>query len=701
MSLEYALLTLTLTLFPLFAWTQVDTLDIGEDDINTTIEDLIINTETDDQVDFTYLTDFLSDLRLRPLNLNKASAEQLKALPGMDDLKVAALLKHIQEFGELVSIYELQLVPGFTPEVFDQIKAYISISSGREDRRGPPPRVLLQGMKGDIMQRFVFLAEPQRGYSPKEDSSDTRYAGPAYQAYTRIRMNYYPNFSFALTAEKDRGEPWRWDPQNQFYGYDFTSGHVMIREYGKIKRLVVGDYTIESGQGLVLSRGLGFGKGAAVIRATKMPDRGIRPYSSVNENQFFRGAATTLGFGKLELTSFYSRNRFDGSVQERDTLTEEAELVSSLQLGGLHRTPSELANRRSIRETAYGGQLAYRNRKLKIGITQLWQQFGASIDRPVNAYNQFDFRGDRNHVSSLDFDWIWSNFNFFGEVARSHSGGMAATAGLMASLAPTMDISLVARSFDPDFHSFKGYAFAERPTALRNEQGVYLGVRIQPSYRWTLSGYFDQYYYKWNKFGAGYPSKGYEYLFQLEYRPNRGSAFQFRFRSDNKESNGNLLYESVQGQQLQYLAASHRLQLRLQYATTIDRKLTLRTRLEFSRFTEEEDLEVGFLLYQDLAWKPTYNWRFTARYAIFDAPDYDARIYAYENDVLGFFSIPAYYRTGSRYYLIVYRKLGRKWEFWGRLAQSRFRDTRSIGSGLERIEGDRRTEVKLQLRFKF
>jgi len=688
-------------LFPTLSWAQIDSLEVNEDELIPTIEDIISNTETDDQVDFTYLTDYLSDLRLRPLNLNKATSDQLKALPGMDELKVSALMNHIEQFGDLASIYELQAVAGFSPDVFDQIKPYISISSGREDRRGPPPKVLIGGMKGDITQRVVFLVEPQKGYSPKEDSSDTRYAGPAYQTYTRIRMNYYPNFSFALTAEKDRGEPWRWDPQNQFYGYDFTSGHIMIREYGKIKRLVVGDYTLESGQGLVLSRGLGFGKGATVIRSTKMPDRGIRPYSSVNENQFLRGAATTLGFGKVEVTSFFSRNRFDGSVQARDTLTEAAEIVGSIQLGGLHRTPSELANRKAIGETAFGGQLVYRKRKLKIGVTQLWQQFDARIDRPVNAYNQFDFRGDRNHVTSIDFDLILSNFNIFGEVARSRSGGIAATSGLMASLAPTMDVSLVARRFERDFHSFKGYAFAERPTALRNEQGLYLGVRIKPNYNWTVSGYFDQYYFDWNKSGVGYPSKGYEYLVQMDYRPNRGSNFYIRFRSDNKESNGRLLYESVQGQQLQYLTASRKLQLRFHYSTTFERKLTLRTRLELSHYTKEAEIEKGFLLYQDLAWKPTFSWRFTARYAIFDAPDYDARIYAYENDVLGFFSIPAYYRTGSRFYFMAYRKLGRKWEFWGRLAQSRFRDLRSIGSGLEKIEGDRRTEIKLQVRYKF
>ncbi len=688
-------------LLPVWALGQIDSLDNEEYDLIPTIEDLISNTETDDQVDFTYLTDYLADLRLRPLNLNKATPDQLKTLPGMDDLLVSSLMNHIQQFGELVSIYELQAVPGFSPDIFDQIKAYISISSGREDQRGPPPRQLWEGMKGDVTQRVVFLLEQQKGYSPKEDSTDRRYLGPGYQAYTRIRFNYYPNFSFAVTAEKDRGEAWLWDPQRQYYGYDFTSGHIMIREYGKIKRLVIGDYTMESGQGLLLSRGLGFGKGAEVIRSVKMPDRGIRPYSSVNENTFLRGAAATLGFGKIEISPFFSRNRLDASVQARDTLTEEAEIVGSIQLGGLHRTESELANRKAIGETAFGGKLVYQERRFKVGFTHYWQYFDARLERSLNAYNQFDFQGDKNYLSSVDFDWMISNVNLFGEFARSRSGGLAATGGLMAALAPTLDISLVARRFEKDFHSFKGYAFAERPTALRNEQGIYLGIRVKPNYNWTISGYFDQYYFDWNKFGVGYPSKGYEYLLQMDFRPSRYSNFYVRFRSDNKESNGSSLFDEPFAPELQYLAASRKLQLRFHYSTTIDRKLGLRTRLEFSHYTKEDESQRGFLLYQDLSWKPAFSWRFTMRYAIFDAPDYDARIYAYENDVLGFFSIPAYYRTGSRYYFMLNKKLGRKWEFWARIAQSRYRDIRSIGSGLEEIAGDRRTEVKLQLRFKF
>ena len=49
-----------------------------------------------------------------------------------------------------------------------------------------------------------------------DTSLSSRYAGPAYAAYSRLRLRYGQYVSVAITAERDRGEAWRWDPKNQF-----------------------------------------------------------------------------------------------------------------------------------------------------------------------------------------------------------------------------------------------------------------------------------------------------------------------------------------------------------------------------------------------------------------------------------------------------------------------------------------------------
>ena len=86
--------------------------------------------------------------------------------------------------------------------------------------------------------------------------------------------------------------------------------------------------------------------------------------------------------------------------------------------------------------------------------------------------------------------------------------------------------------------------------------------------------------------------------------------------------------------------------------------------------------------------------------ALFDTEGNENRQYAYERDVLYAFSIPAYSGRGIRNYLLVQYRMSRKVDIWARIARSTFYDRNEIGTGLETIEDDRRTEVKLQLRYK-
>lgn len=707
---------------------QVDTLKKSSfpesDEFQQSIEDLLQNIDSEDQVDYSYLTDELQVYLDKPLNLNIASREALLYLPGIDDILISRLQEHIARFGPLASVYELQTIQGFSPIKIRQLLPFITVqelgikntANTNQHSKGPSLGEVKRNLKFEFIQRMVWIGEEQKGYTDPDTSfkpiydenanqigTDTslssRYLGSPYRVYSRLQARYSPYVSFALVGEKDAGEQFIWDKANRIRGYDFLSGHIAIQNYGRLKKLVIGDYNLQYGQGLVLSRGLGFGKGAQVINNVKMPSKGINPYRSVNENQFMRGAAATYALGNWYLSGFYSNQFVDANVQARDTLNEEALLASSLQTSGFHRTSSELENRKSVREEIMGARLAYKNNKLRLGITHYFQNFGSAIIPAPTPYNTFAFSGEDNRVSGLDVDWVYKNFNFFGEVAMSKSGGMGAVAGFMSSLSNKVDFSLLARKFDKDFHSSKAYAFAERPTAVQNEAGLYMGVKILLSPRWTFNTYVDQFYFPTNKFRAYFPSRGWEYMGQLEYKPSRGTLFYARFRTDNQEQN---VDRSEAVSQVNYLVPFQRDQFRLHFQTAINRDITYKSRLEYSRVYEDNSFRgKGLLFYQDIVWRFGFKWRISARYAIFDIPLSDARIYAYENDVLGFFSIPAYRGTGNRYYLILNSKLSRSWEFWARVAQTHFKDQNQIGSGLESIQGNTRTELKLQVRWKF
>ncbi|MEM7037427.1 MAG: hypothetical protein AAF570_10640, partial [Bacteroidota bacterium] len=357
----------------------------------------------------------------------------------------------------------------------------------------------------------------------------------------------------------------------------------------------------------------------------------------------------------------------------------------------------------ALLETIYGGRVEYKKRWLNVGATHYFQQFGADIQAGTDDYNQYNFQGDLNYLTGLDFDVTVRNFNFFGEVGRSALGGTGMILGALGSLHRKVDVAIQFRNFDRDFHAFRGYIFGERPTAVQNERGVYLGMKIMPTPKWTFSTYFDQFVFPWHKFNTAFPSRGHEFLAQLQYRPSRKLSMYVRWRADSKEINARELDE---GQQVEVLVPTQRNGLRLHLQYKPHRTLAVRSRVEKSWFRRGhldalEEQHGGIIAYQDVSWKIGWKWKITARYAVFDTPDFDSRIYAFENDVLGFFSIPAYSGVGSRYYAIINYKPVKGVEFWARWARTKFYYDDVIGSGLNEIQGDTRTEIKLQMRLSF
>jgi len=679
--------------------------------IDQIIEDAMTDMESEDETDWTVFTDQLEDFRSRPLDLNQATRDDLLLLPGMNAVLADYVLKHIEQFGPFLTVFELQAVPGMQPDIFRKIAPFIQVKAGTAKDintrllhpHGPSFSAIKSGIKHELLLRTVLLLEQEKGYTNPDTTStgtiSSRYLGSPSKQYLRYRMRYNQNVSLGLVAEKDAGEKYTWDPGAGYFGFDFLSAHVFLRDFGKLKRFVAGDYTIQCGQGLLLSSGLGFGKGSETIMSVKRTDYGIRPFSSVNENQFLRGAAATMGFGKLNVTGFFSGASKDANITLQDTVTNEIAEASSLQTSGLHRTNSEISDRRSLTETLIGSRLEFHHSRLKFGILHFFQQYSNTINPGTSDYQLYDFRGDQNYLTSVDFDFTYRNFNFFGEFGRSMSGGTGAIGGFLGSLDPKLDVSVLVRRFDRDFHSFRGFVFAERPTTIQNETGIYAGIQIRPASKVLISGYADQFWFPWHRYLVSYPSSGREFMGQLEYKPSRSSTMYVRFRSDHKEKNAS---DPLNLESLEYLVPTTKQSIRFQFQKSFEKVIDARTRIERSWYQQgNEESSTGFLAAQDVTWKLNPSFDLTMRYAVFDVSDYNARIYAFENDVLGFFSIPAYSGKGSRYYIILNVQPQKNLEFWLRFAQWHYLDQTTVGSGLSEISGNKKSEVKVQMKLTF
>ena len=161
--------------------------------------------------------------------------------------------------------------------------------------------------------------------------------------------------------------------------------------------------------------------------------------------------------------------------------------------------------------------------------------------------------------------------------------------------------------------------------------------------------------------------------------------------------------QRVEGQPVDQVVNEKQTNYRYNISYKINKKIDLDNRIEMVRYLQgEQAAEYGYVIYQDISYSSLSNpFSFSLRYALFDTDSYNSRIYAYENDVLYAFSIPAYSGRGTRFYLSTKYHISRGVDLWVRYAQTYYNDREEISSGKDLIEGRVKSEIKVQLRLKF
>ena len=662
-----------------------------------TIEDLIENiaSSTDAEIDYTSLYEDLNFFLNNPLNLNSASKEDLERLQILNDFQVKSLLDYIKQQGKMLSVYELQLVYGFTMNDILNILPFITISDTPLEASFKFNNALKYG-NNQIFLRGQEVLEEQTGYSFITDSAllekpNSRYLGSSYKIYTKYKYNYKNKIYWGFTAEKDPGE--EFFTGNNKNGFDFYSAHLQINNIGIIKTITLGDYQAKFGQGLLLWSDMSLGKTPYVLNIRKKA-QGLRKYSSTNENVFMRGVGTTVAIKNFEVSAFYSKKKIDANI--KDSTDNDIASVSSFQNTGYHSIYSEIIDKDAIGEQIFGGNITYNHSRFKIGITGLNYRYDVDLVKDTTPENQFDFQGNQNSNLSIDYQFRLWDFSFFGEEAISENGGKAFLNGMLINLAPQISLSAIHRYYEKNYQANYGNAFAES-SSNSNESGLYFGVEIHPVKHWKITAYFDNYKFPWIKTGVDAPSSGYDWFFQTDYNPTRNLSMYLRVKNEEKLVNHN----TTSG--IDELVNQSNFKIRFHISSRINDQLSLKNRIETTTFSEEsENSDYGYLIYQDIFYDlKKIPLSINMRFAVFDTDSYDARIYAYESDILYAFSIPAYYSKGTRTYFNLKYTIGKFMDVWLRYSQTYYSDLDVISSGLNQINGNAKSEIKAQLRIKF
>jgi len=680
------------TVIPVVA--QVDEEQKSNETIEETMENITENKEED--VDFSEFAELFEKLRNNPVNLNKTDFNELKQIPFLNDIQIYNLLEHINKYGQLATIYELQTIEGFTQTTIENILPFVVVTSDLKKRK-VTPRDIFSNSKHQLFVRYGQILQEQKGYSDATEEElaanpNARYLGSPVKLYTRYRFTYYNSLSMGITGEKDPGEEFMKGSQPN--GFDYYSAHFWMKDISIFKTLAVGDFNLSFGQGLGLWTGLGFGK-SSDIGNIKKNGRGIMPYTSVEENNFLRGVAASFVFGKFEVFGFYSNKKRDANlVSISDTLDSEEFYFSSLNATGLNRTPGELEKKNILSEQLYGGRLEYKSYRFQVGATGYLTSYEHPLNRDLSEYNRYEFNGKQLFVASVDYNYVARNMNLFGEIARSDNGGIAMVQGLLISPAPNLSLGLTYRNYQKDFQGLYSSAFGESSKPA-NEQGLYIGIESRLHSKWTLNGYVDVFSFPWLRYRVDAPSYGHDMVAQLTYKHSKTVLVYFRYKQKNKFLNS---YESP----VKNIVLTEKDNYRIHAQYAVSPSVTLKNRIELVTYSIDSEQKTGFLIYQDITWRPKQTpWALSFRYALFDTDSYDERIYAYENDVLYAYSIPAYYYKGSRAYILVKYSLGRNIDLWLRYAQTYYSNKQVVGSGLDEIQGRFKSEIKAQIRVKF
>jgi len=643
-------------------------------------------------VDFTDLIEDLEETRIKPVDLNKATALELNKIPVLTGPLIHAFLEYQKSYGEILSYYELNAIPGFDSALITRLIPYICIGTPATTPPLSPKNIVKLG-RHQLLVRYGQAFPKSNGYfihDTATGSSDAGYPGEPQHYYFRYTYTYFDKLKIGLAGEKDPGEQFFRGAQQ--FGMDYYSGYLALTNLGILRNLVIGNFRAGFGQGLTFGTGLtggsipGFSAGGMTLGQ-------VKGSLSMSEGNSFRGIAGTVKIKKIEISGFLSWKNRDGNIINQDSLETKVVEFSSLQSTGLHRTQDELQDRDAISELIAGGNLNITGSFFRVGITGYYSRWSGFLVPRLQPYNQFSLSGKENFNLGFDFQARSRYAYFFGEISRSRNGGVAFLTGFIADPDSRFKVTCLVRNYPRDYQNLFSNAFGQQSMNI-NEQGFYLNIQASLFRRLFLSGYADVYRFPWLKYRVGRPSPGFEMGIMLtsplSSYVNLYARYIYNTWSVNASPGENMTYK---------IEEARRQAFRVQIDWGPVPGFSFKDRFEVNMTgSDSQEKKYGYLFLQDISYKPEkipLNIGF--RYALFEIPEYGSRIYAYEPEVLYGYSVPAFFGKGFRICLLLSGKITRHFSWWIKGGITNFLDRMTNGSGLDLVEGNKKIELTGQI----
>jgi len=614
--------------------------------------------------------DIPEDQELSTLDLNTTDAATLRQLTTLSEQKIQAFLNYRENYGMLISPAELQVIRQLTDGDIREILKVFYVTPHTPDMTTPasPGHLLLR-------VRYDPIAAGQM-------------PGRGSPVYRMARVEYRKRrYALALVIENDPGESLRWNPTKHQFGPDHISGYY-VRRFKRGHTLIAGNFTPHFAQGLQAGGGFSLGKGRNTVAALAGPGSGTVPNRSLREGGMLTGISFSSQESRIRYGLYTGMTSYDATVYGDNG----DRYLHSFQFSGYHRSRQEQLKRKAVKRLAAGAYLlAPVHPNVETGLLLQLNRLSIPMRARKEWYDTHSWEGRDLLLASAFVRVVVKQWYGWIELAASGTGKTALQAAILVSMGRRWSAGILFRDYKPGYFSFDARAFGERTAMPENEKGIYLGLTYTPMKRWTISAFADMYRFPWLTYDISTPSYGSEYFIGSTRQFSSRTTVMAEFRLESRLKN---LPSGTSGGQRpgRYLTRQTGLFLK----KTLTDHLEWRFRFRWKKVIHGTDNMEGLAVYNELilSHRP---WTISYRLTRFHTDAYLSRIYFYERDLWGSFTLPSYQGNGLSQYVLLRYALSRKVDLWFRYAVNSRQEANNTGESMKAIK----KLVSCQVRIKF
>lgn len=628
--------------------------------------------------------EYLCELESSPLNINTLNPEDLYLIPGLNNDHIDDIIKYRDRYGEFKTIEELALIESIDRRLRLFLCNFLIAAPQKKGKWYSRPILdsIMKNGHGEIQANANIPL-----YNREGDKNG--YLGYKYKYNIKISGKFSDNIKYGFCGAQDAGEP-LFANKNK-WGMDNYSFYVKVSNIGRLKNIIIGQYNIKFGLGLIQNNCFGYGK-RMMLSSMNSYDAAISGHATRSDANHFQGLASTFDIGKAKsdskwtITTFWSYRNIDATLNKDGS-------VSTIINSGYHRTPTEMEKKNNTSSLNLGAHFNYKRNGLYIGTSAVYNWFNRLLNpnssNSQSSYRTYYAKGYDFWNVSINYGYNSGKYSFSGETATGSCGSIATINYAEGRVNRSISLHAAQR-----FYSYKYYAINAKSLNdggyTQNESGFLTGIKWTITKRLSLDAYSDICYFPWIKYYTNASSYSFDNSISLKYELKEWSflaKYNFRIRQRNNSEKTAIINRYNNKLHISAIKQSE--------------KFTFTTTADLTSLNFNDNTSIGYSISENISFQPHKNTSIYIFAAYFNTDDSSSSIYINERNIPGIFSASSFYDEGIRFSSIVKGTLTSNVIANFKFGFTKYFNRKSISSGLRMIDSSHQTDIDFSVKYKF